>query len=137
MVLSVILAFMLAQVVTPQVQLPPASANLPTADKSWPPPGVYAKSTPGLTMPRVLKEAKPLYTEAAMDAKLHGVVTMEAVVRADGSVGDVRVKQSLDTQYGLDDAAVKALKKWTFAPGKKDGVAVPVLVEVEMTFSLR
>lgn len=137
MLLSVVLAVTLAQVVTPQVQVPPTPANLSTADKPWPPAGVYEKSTAGVTKPRIVKEAKPRYTPGAMDAKVHGIVTMEAVVKADGSVGEVRVTRSLDTQYGLDNEAVKTLKRWVFSPGKKDGVAVPVLVEVDMTFTLR
>jgi hypothetical protein len=29
------------------------------------------------------------------------------------------------------------VKQWQFTPGTKDGVAVPVLVDVEMTFTLR
>jgi TonB family protein len=37
----------------------------------------------------------------------------------------------------LDDEAVKAMKQWSFNPGKKDGKAVPVLVEVEMSFTLK
>jgi TonB family protein len=57
-------------------------------------------------------------------------------VRADGSVGEVRVVRSLDKRYGLDEECVKALKQWQFTPGQKDGVAVPVIVDVEMTFSI-
>jgi TonB family protein len=62
---------------------------------------------------------------------------MEAVVLPDGTVGDVRVVRSLDKRYGVDDEAVKALKQWQFTPGKnKDGVSVPVVIEVEMTFTV-
>jgi TonB family protein len=57
-------------------------------------------------------------------------------VRADGTVGEVCVVRSLDRRYGLDDEAVKALKQWQFTPCQKDGVAVPVVVEVEMTFMI-
>ena len=57
-------------------------------------------------------------------------------MRADGTVGEVRVVRSLDKRYGLDDEAVKALKQWQFTAGQKDGVAVPVVVEVEMTFTI-
>jgi outer membrane biosynthesis protein TonB len=35
-----------------------------------------------------------------------------------------------------DEEAVRTLRQWTFKPGTKDGVAVPVRVEVEMTFTL-
>lgn len=45
-------------------------------------------------------------------------------------------RRSLDKKYGMDEEAVKTLKQWRFAPGTKDGVAVPVVVEVEMTFTV-
>jgi outer membrane biosynthesis protein TonB len=48
------------------------------------------------------------------------------------------VVRSLDKQFGLDEAAIAALKEWRFKPGRtKDGTAVPVLINVELTFSLR
>lgn len=59
------------------------------------------------------------------------------MVQPDGKVGEVRVTRSLDQKFGLDEEAIKTLKKWQCLPGKEDGVAVPVLVEVEMTFTLR
>jgi TonB family protein len=91
----------------------------------------------GVTLPSVLREVKPDYTPAAMEAKIQGTVMMSIVVLADGTVGDVTVIQSLDKEYGLDDQAVKAVRQWTFEPGKKDGSPVPVQVTVEMTFTLR
>jgi TonB family protein len=45
--------------------------------------------------------------------------------------------QSLDTRYGLDEAAVRAASQWRFEPGRRDGKPVPVLITVEMTFALR
>ena len=35
------------------------------------------------------------------------------------------------------DEAVACVKKWEFAPGTENGDAVPVLVEIEMTFKQR
>jgi TonB family protein len=72
-----------------------------------------------------------------MDQKIQGIVEIEAVIESDGTVGEVKVVRSLDAEFGLDEEAVKAVKKWLFKPGKKDGVAVPVLVNIEMTFTLR
>ena len=48
----------------------------------------------------------------------------------------VRVGRSLDKGYGLDEECGKALKRWQFTPSQKDGVAVPVIVEGAMTFSI-
>jgi TonB family protein len=58
------------------------------------------------------------------------------VVRADGTVGDTNVTQSLDTKFGLDAEAVKAAKQWRFRPAMKSGKPVAVLVTIEIAFSL-
>jgi protein TonB len=104
-------------------------------EKPWPPAGVFR---PGgdVTEPKVIKETPPNYTAAAMRAKVHGSVFLEAVVLADGTVGEVRVVRSLDNEHGLDDEAVKTVKDWRFTPGKKNGVVVPVVVQIQMSFAL-
>ena len=90
-----------------------------------------------VVMPRVLAEVKPSYTAEAMRAKIQGVVLVEAVVMPDGGVGQVQVIRSLDSTFGLDQEAIKAVRKWRFAPGTRFGQAVPVIVEIELTFTLR
>jgi protein TonB len=89
-----------------------------------------------VTYPRALREVHAQYTSEAMKAGIQGEVFLECVVRPDGTVGDVRIARSLDPTFGLDEAAVKAAKQWKFQPGMRDGVAVPVLVTIEMTFTL-
>ncbi len=95
------------------------------------------QSDPGVVAPVLSKDVKPVYTKEAMDAAVQGTVELEAVVLVDGSVGDITVTRSLDQKYGLDQQAVLAMKQWVFEPGKKDGKAVPVVVTVEMTFTLK
>lgn len=89
----------------------------------------------GVVAPKLTREVKPEYPRQAMADRKQGVVRLECVVKADGTVGDVRVIDSLGPE--LDDAAVKALKQWTFNPGTKDGTPVPVMVEVEISFAQR
>jgi periplasmic protein TonB len=89
----------------------------------------------GVTPPVVVKDARPEYTAEAKKARIQGVVELKCVVETDGSVGDVKVIKSLDA--GLDQEAVKAARKWTFEPGKKDGKAVRVRIALEMTFTLK
>jgi periplasmic protein TonB len=91
----------------------------------------------GVTMPQVIKQVKPAYTTDAMRAKVQGIVLVECLVNADGSVGDVRVRRSLDSAFGLDQEAVKAARQWRFRPGTRLGEPVPVLVTIELTFTLR
>ena len=102
-------------------------------------PLAQERPVPGkdVLMPKVVRNVKPNYTASALKARIEGNVVMEAVVREDGSVGDVKVTKSLDTEHGLDEEAVKAMKKWEFKPGTKDGKPVPVGVQVEMTFTLK
>jgi len=91
----------------------------------------------GVTLPRVIKEVKPIYTSAAMQQKIQGTIWLLIVVTEKGDVGEVEVRQSLDKEYGLDEQAVKAAREWKFEPGKKDGKPVPVQVTLELTFTLR
>ncbi len=98
---------------------------------------VYKKGDEGLTMPAVVKEVKPSYTDAAKRERIQGSVTLEVVVLKDGTVGEVVVTRSLDQTYGLDEQAVSAARQWQFKPGKKDGQPVPVRVELEFTFTLK
>ena len=89
----------------------------------------------GVSAPILVKEVKPQYNPEAKQAKIEGSVTLECVVETDGAVGDVHVTKSLDP--GLDREAIKAAKQWRFEPGTKDGKAVPVLITLEMTFTLK
>jgi protein TonB len=91
----------------------------------------------GVSLPQVVKQVKADYTEEAKQNRIEGKVGLDVVVLADGTIGDVKVAQSLDTVYGLDANAVKAMKQWQFKPGMKDGKPVAVRVAVEIAYSLR
>ncbi len=92
---------------------------------------------PGVTLPKLIFEVKPQYTPEALLARIEGTLTLTAVVRTDGTPEDVGVTKSLDTEHGLDDQAVAAVSQWRFEPGRKDGKAVPVRVEIEIRFRLK
>jgi protein TonB len=91
----------------------------------------------GVSLPVVVKQVKPHYTQAAMNAGIEGTVEMESVVLADGTVGDVRVVRSLDSVHGLDEEAVNAMKLWEFKPGQRDGKPVAVRIHCMMNFTLK
>jgi TonB family protein len=52
-------------------------------------------------------------------------------------VGNVQITKSLDPNFGLDKEAIKTVKQWRFEPGRRLGQPVPVLIVIEMTFTLR
>jgi TonB family protein len=103
-------------------------------DKEWTdayPPGN------GVTLPKLVQEVKPRYTADAMRARVQGTVWVDCVVEIDGTVRRTRVNRSLDRQFGLDEEAVAAARQWRFVAGTKDGTPVPVVVTIELKFSLR
>ena len=98
--------------------------------------GAYRPGS-GVSLPEVITEVKPQYTAEAMRAKVQGVVWLECIVMPDGSVGDVKVTKSLDSTFGLDQEAIKAARRWRFKPGIRAGQPVPVIITIELTFTLR
>jgi protein TonB len=91
----------------------------------------------GTVNPTPVKTVNAKYTAAALKERIEGTVGLNAEVRDDGTVGAVKVTRSLDTQYGLDEAAIAAMRQWRFRPGTKDGKPAAVSVDVEMTFKLK
>ena len=89
----------------------------------------------GSRRPRSMREVKPVYTEEGRRRSVEGDVVMEVVVRADGSIGTVRVLQGLGS--GLDQRAIDAVRQWRFSPARRYGTPVDVLVEIAVEFRLR
>ena len=90
----------------------------------------------GLTGPQVFKSINPKYTDAARKARIEGMVEIEAVILADGSVGETRVIKSIDAVLGLDDEAVKAVMAWKFTPATRFGQPLASVVVLVMRFDL-
>jgi protein TonB len=92
---------------------------------------------PGVTAPTVIARATPKYTVEAMQARIQGIALVECVVQIDGTVGDARIIRSLDRRFGLDEEALSAARRWRFRPGLLKGKPVPVVVTIELMFSIR
>jgi protein TonB len=86
-------------------------------------------------LPRAIAQVRPAYTAEALRAKIEGTVILSAVVERDGTVQQVKILRSIDP--GLDQEAIRAAKHWRFDPGRKDGKPVPVVVTLELTFTVR
>ena len=88
----------------------------------------------GVVPPRVLEQFHPGYTAEAMAARVEGTVVMEVLIDEEGRVPDARVIRSIPL---LDRSALDTVKRWRFTPTRVDGVPVPVLVQIEMNFTLK
>jgi protein TonB len=88
-------------------------------------------------MPVVKREVKPSYTMEAMRAKEQGKVFLEALILPDGSVRDTRVLVGFPLENGLNQSAVAAVRQWQFEAGRASGKPAPVVVTIELQFTLK
>lgn len=88
----------------------------------------------GVSAPRPIYSPDPEYSEEARKAKYQGTLVLWVIVGPDGSTHDIRVQRSLG--MGLDEKAIESVRTWKFEPARKNGVAVAVMVNIEITFHL-
>ncbi len=87
----------------------------------------------GMQAPRKTVNVDPVYPRVAQAVRIEGVVILEAVIDVQGRVESVRVLRSIPL---LDQAAVDAVKQWTFTPTLLNGVPVPIAMTVTVNFEL-
>lgn len=85
--------------------------------------------------PRPRAVLRPIYPPRARLRKIEGSVTIEFTVDATGKVRQERITQSQPPEV-FDHAALRAIRSWTFTPGRRDGQAVATRVIQTITFSL-
>jgi TonB family protein len=85
-----------------------------------------------LAAPVAVQKVDPAYPLELMRRNVQGTVTLYAIIRSDGSVGEVRVLQGVDDR--LDAYARAALTHWRFQPATKNGNAVDLEAVVAIPF---
>ncbi|MDD3236255.1 MAG: energy transducer TonB, partial [Candidatus Cloacimonetes bacterium] len=84
--------------------------------------------------PVVIGTIAPEYPDFAKRAKQQGTVVLEVEVLKDGSVRQITVKRSVPG--GLDEAAIAAVRKVKFQPGRSSGQPVDCLVIIPVEFKI-
>jgi protein TonB len=84
--------------------------------------------------PVVIHRVDPVYPEEARRERISGIVILQTIIDRDGAVKDVTVRKPLPN--GLSEAAVDAVKQWTFKPGTLNGEAVDVIFVLTINFKL-
>jgi periplasmic protein TonB len=95
----------------------PARVELPSSDADY------------------LQNPKPAYPAASRRLGEQGKVTIRVLIAADGSVQSASLARSSGFSR-LDDAAMAAVLKWRFVPGKRDGVAQAMWHQIPVNFVL-
>ncbi|UCH35369.1 MAG: TonB family protein, partial [Armatimonadota bacterium] len=76
----------------------------------------------------------PVYPKNALDQNLEGTVTLTVTVSPEGKVAAIRVTGSSGSKL-LDDAAQRAVAKWIFTPGMKNGTPASGDATVKIRFA--
>lgn len=84
---------------------------------------------------RVLRKVDPSYPRSARRSGTEGSVMLSVQVKTNGRVGSVRVFKTSGSRV-LDSAAIAAVKRWSFAPERKNGQAVSSTLHVPFRFGL-
>lgn len=87
-----------------------------------------------VSYPVLVHRVEPEYPRAAILTRSERVVILDAVITAAGDVDEVRVLRSANPL--LDDAAVRAVRSWTYHPALLNGRPVRVRLTVTVKFSM-
>jgi len=83
--------------------------------------------------PAKLRHLPPVYPELARRVRQQGRVVLECTIDVHGRVVGARVVRGVPL---LDQAALDAVREWLYAPTLLNGVPVPVVMTVTVTFRL-
>lgn len=86
--------------------------------------------------PRVLKKVLPDYPPLARMTGVEGIVVLAILIDEAGNAEEIEVVKSLGNT-GCDEAAVKAVKQWQFAPAMRQGRPIAARVTVPILFNLK
>jgi periplasmic protein TonB len=132
---------------TPKVELAEPELNVPIPETQVEvpvenPPVVatpQVNPTPTEVVPdaelAVNRRVEPVYPPASRRVGEEGTVTVRVLVDERGRPGEVQLQKS-SGHSRLDEAAVAAIRKWTFAPAMRGAQAVPAWTTVRVTFQL-
>jgi len=85
--------------------------------------------------PRPLSTRAPTYPPELRRAGISGTVVLMFIVRSDGSTSNIIVERSDNPAF--EEPAIRAVRRWTFEPGEKDGKAVSTRVRRPITFTFQ
>lgn len=83
--------------------------------------------------PAMIGKISPVYPDLARQNRVEGTVVVEVLILNDGTIWDVAVKRSVP---GLDEAAIDAVRKVRFQPGKAGGQAIDVFTFIPVVFKI-
>jgi periplasmic protein TonB len=115
------------------IKAPPPPPPVPSEEPPAPAPVVQDTGPVRVAAgqgPGLIKRVEPRYPPIAQTARLEGRVVVDAVIRRDGTVSEVKVLNSTNAMF--EQACIDAVRQWRFTPGSQD-----VILTVTVNFTLR
>lgn len=109
----------------------PAPAPTPEQAAAAASPRLAGSEVP---VPRRTHFVMPAYPAEAVAAGLRGIVILEIVIDPEGRVAFAEVVRSVPP---FDDAALAAVRQWTYEPTRAEGKPVSVRLTVPITFAIK
>lgn len=106
----------------------PATAVMPIQEKT-----TEVSQTPFDEAPKMVSGLQVNYPPEAKQQGISGKVIIKALISKTGSVLDAETVKSI---AGLDEAAIEAVMKTKFKPGKYEGKPVEVWIRIPINFEL-
>src|SRR5690606_39939973 len=82
-----------------------------------------------------LNNPRPAYPALSRRLREQGTVLLEILILPDGTVGEVKIKESSGFKR-LDDTAVKAVKQWRYTPARRGQEPIAYWYLQPLEFSL-
>jgi protein TonB len=112
--------------------LPTAVVVAQLPEPTSPPPPTATPLPAHEIPPAILKVVKPIYPPMALQARVGGLVILRVLVSETGEPLDVEVVRP--GKAGLTEAAIAAVKRWTFTPARKGDTPVRAWTTVPIPF---
>ena len=98
-----------------------------------PPPQKPIRVSSGVQGAKVIRKINPTYPPIARQARIQGVVRLEAIIAKDGSIQNLGVIQGHPL---LVQSALQAVKRWRYAPTLLNDQPVEVITYIDVIFKL-
>ena len=119
------------------------STDVAQAPRIAPPKPVERQSAPAIPLQvtiggkvqaaKLVNQVTPVYPPLARQARISGIVRLEAVIGRDGRIKSLHVAGGHPL---LVQAAIEAVEKWVYKPTLLNGEPVEVLTQIEVNFKL-
>lgn len=111
--------------------LTPSFTRTPTPTRTST-PSIFVAPGKVDTPPKPIEMVMPRYPEAALKARVRGVVILRVLVSHTGIPLDIRVERGV--RPDINDASIEAARHWRFQPATKDGQPVRTFTTIRFPF---